>query len=215
MSPPRARIVRADEAATVQPLLAPGASATLSRRIAREEVEARLVAERIEQDARARAEVILAEANARALVVADEARAAAREEAHAQGVAQWLAVRQKEGTRIERHEERAIELAVILAERLLGTALELDPSRIASMAHGVLAEARGARRATIDAHPQDAAALRQHLKTAGLDPASVDVRDDPALARGALRLHTDVGIIDAQLAPRLERLAAALRDALS
>ena len=178
-------------------------------------MEARLKADHIEQDARARAEAILAEANARALVAADEARAVAREEALAQGAAQWLALRQKEGARIERHEERAIELAVILAERLLGTALDLDPSRIASMAHGVLAEARGARRATIDAHPLDAAALRQHLQTAGLDPRSVDIRDDPALARGALRLHTDVGIIDAQLAPRLERLAAALRDALA
>jgi flagellar biosynthesis/type III secretory pathway protein FliH len=50
--------------------------------------------------------------------------------------------------------------------------------------------------------------------TAGLDVQSVEVRDDGALARGELRLHTDVGTIDARLAPRFERLAAALRDAL-
>jgi flagellar biosynthesis/type III secretory pathway protein FliH len=215
VSPPRVRIVRADAAATVAPLLAPGPSPALHRRIAREEMEARLAAERVEQDARARADAIVADAHARAVPLAEEARAAAREEAQAQGAAQWLLLRQKEGARIDASEPRAIELAVILAERLLGTALELEPARIASLAHGVLAEARGARRATIDAHPVDAAALREHLQTAGLDPRSVDVRDDPALARGALRLHTDVGIIDAQLAPRLERLAAALRDALS
>jgi type III secretion protein L len=215
VSVPRARVVRASEAVTVEPLLAPGASPVLYRRITREEMEGRLAADRIEQEAHERAATILAEARAAALSSADEARTAAREEAHAQAVAQWLALRQKESGRIERSQERAIELAVVLSERLLGTALELDPSRIASMAQGVIAEARGARRATIDAHPEDGAALREHLQTAGLDLQSVDIRDDPALARGALRLHTDVGIIDAQLAPRLERLAAALRDALS
>jgi flagellar biosynthesis/type III secretory pathway protein FliH len=40
------------------------------------------------------------------------------------------------------------------------------------------------------------------------------VRSDAALARGELRLHTDLGTIDARLAPRFERLAAALRDAI-
>jgi flagellar biosynthesis/type III secretory pathway protein FliH len=39
------------------------------------------------------------------------------------------------------------------------------------------------------------------------------VRGDVALARGELRLHTDLGTIDARFAPRFERLAAALRDA--
>jgi flagellar biosynthesis/type III secretory pathway protein FliH len=57
--------------------------------------------------------------------------------------------------------------------------------------------------------------LREQLATLGLQAGAVDVRDDPALARGALRLHTDVGILDAQLAPRLERLAVALRDVLA
>ena len=215
MSPPRARIIRASDAATVEPLLAPGPGAAGGRRIAREIVEARLAAERIEQEARAKADAIVAEARAAATTAAEDERARAREEGHTQAAAQWIAARRKEEGRLERSEERAIELAVILAERLLGAALELDPARIATMAKGVLAEARGARRATIEAHPTDAAALRQHLVAAGLDPSAIDVRDDPALARGALRLHTDVGIIDAQLAPRLERLAAALRDALA
>jgi flagellar biosynthesis/type III secretory pathway protein FliH len=48
----------------------------------------------------------------------------------------------------------------------------------------------------------------------GLDIQSIEVREDAALARGELRLHTDVGIIDARLAPRFDRLSAALRDAL-
>jgi len=52
------------------------------------------------------------------------------------------------------------------------------------------------------------------LTTAGLDVQSIEIREDPSLARGELRLQTDLGTIDARLAPRFERLAAALRDAL-
>jgi type III secretion protein L len=130
-------------------------------------------------------------------------------------VAEWATLLDRAREKLERDVDRVVAVAVALAERLVGAELELDPSRIAAIARSVVAEARGARRATIDAHPVDAHALRDHLAAAGLDPEAFDVRDDESLARGALRLHTDVGVIDAQLAPRLERLAAALRDALA
>jgi flagellar biosynthesis/type III secretory pathway protein FliH len=105
-------------------------------------------------------------------------------------------------------------MAVVLAERLLVASLELDPTRIAGLARAVIAEAGGARRAVIDAHPLDAGPLQTQLNVTGLDIQSIEVREDAALARGELRLHTDVGIIDARLAPRFDRLSAALRDAL-
>jgi flagellar biosynthesis/type III secretory pathway protein FliH len=107
-----------------------------------------------------------------------------------------------------------LTVAVALAERLVGATLELDPTRITTLANGVLAEARGARRAVIHAHPLDAEVLRTHLTASSLDAQSVAIESDESLARGALRLHTDVGIIDAQLTSRLDRLADALRDAL-
>jgi flagellar biosynthesis/type III secretory pathway protein FliH len=215
VSPPRARILRAADADTVHPLLAPQVPAASHRRIAREEVEAHFAAERIEREARERAEGILAEARLQAVAEGELARDAAREQAQAQAIAQWIAVRRAEDARLHADTERVIGLSVLLAERLVGAALDVDPGRIASLAQGVLAEARGARRATLQAHPLDAQVLRAHLATLGLDSGSVEIRDDPSLARGALRLHTDVGILDAQLAPRLERLAVALRDALA
>jgi flagellar assembly protein FliH len=107
-----------------------------------------------------------------------------------------------------------VALAVALAERLLAAALELHPEHIAKLARGVLDEARGARRAVIGAHPLDADTLRNHLTALDLDIRSVEVQNDATLGRGELRLHTDVGTIDARLAPRFDRLAAALRDAL-
>ncbi|HTQ45232.1 MAG TPA: FliH/SctL family protein [Polyangiaceae bacterium] len=214
MTLPRARVLRASDAATVAPILAPAVGAQQRRRIAREEVEAHLAAERILADARAEADALLARAREDATRATADAARDAREGAQARVVAEWATLLDREREKLERDVDRVVAVAVALAERLLGAALELDPSRIAVLARGVVAEARGARRATIDAHPTDARALRDHLADAGLDPQAFDVREDESLARGALRLHTDVGVIDAQLAPRLERLAAALRDAL-
>jgi flagellar biosynthesis/type III secretory pathway protein FliH len=215
MTLPRARVIRASDAATVAPILAPTVGAQQRRRIAREDVEAHLAAERILADARAEADALVSRARDEAARATADATRVAREEARAQVVAQWATLLEKERTKLERDVDRVVAVAVALAERLVGATLELDPSRIAILARSVVAEARGARRATIDAHPIDARALRDHLAAAGLDPQAFDVREDESLARGALRLHTDVGVIDAQLAPRLERLAAALRDALA
>jgi len=217
VSPPRARIIRAADAVavTLQPLLSPRVALASHKRIAREEVEARFAAERIVREAHARAEAILAEARAQAVAAGAQAGQDAREQAHTQAIAQWVAVRRAEDARLQAATDRAVALAVLLAERLVGAALEVDPARIATLAQGVVAEARGARRATLDAHPVDAQHLRDQLASLGLAAESVEVRDDPSLARGALRLHTDVGTLDAQLAPRLERLAVALRDALA
>ena len=37
---------------------------------------------------------------------------------------------------------------------------------------------------------------------------------EPSLPRGSLVVHTDLGTIDAQLRPQLDRLAKALREAM-
>jgi flagellar biosynthesis/type III secretory pathway protein FliH len=211
---PRARIVRAEGAGQAQRLLTSTPSERQRKRIVREEFEARLVAERIFEEARVEAQRILEDARARATGAAAAAVESAREEAHTRLAAQWLALRQAEQRGPEREHDRIVAMAVVLAERLLVASLELDPTRIAGLARAVIAEAGGARRAVIDAHPLDAGPLQTQLNVTGLDIQSIEVREDAALARGELRLHTDVGIIDARLAPRFDRLSAALRDAL-
>jgi flagellar biosynthesis/type III secretory pathway protein FliH len=216
---PRARIIRGpdtpDAARTrEEPLFSMRPSMQQWRRIAREELEARAAGERIVEEARSRAEVLAAQVRDDATSAAAQAVRVAREQAEASAAAQWLSLRQREGEGLERDEGRIIAVAVVLAERLLGAALDLDPARIVHLARAAMAEARGARRIAIEAHPLDANALRGHLHAAHLDAQSVEVRDNDALARGDLRLQTDVGTIDAKLAPRLDRLAAALRDAV-
>ena len=211
---PVARIVRGDSSPPGPRLLAAGLSHAQRRRIARDELVARIDADRILLQAREEASLLLAQARSQATAAAAAAGREAEERAETDLAARWLALRCREQQLPEGDSQRIISLAVALAERLLGASLELDPGRVVHLARAVVAEARGARRAVVDAHPLDAAALREHLMTAGLDVQSVEVRDDGALARGELRLHTDVGTIDARLAPRFERLAAALRDAL-
>ncbi len=211
---PRARVITGPAVDRAAPLLQRGIGEPRRRRMAHEELEARLAAERVVEDAHAAAEAILAEARARGASAGAAALEEARRDADTALAARWVALRQREHEAAGRDEDRVIAVAVALAERLLGASLALEPSRIVDVARTVLDEARGARRAVIEAHPLDAGELRQRLTGGDLDLQSIEVRSDEALARGELRLHTDLGTIDARLAPRFERLTAALRDAL-
>jgi flagellar biosynthesis/type III secretory pathway protein FliH len=213
----RGRVIRAEAAAEGRPVLLAGPSEAQRARLTREEVEAHQNADRIVHIALTRADAILAGARAEAEKAAREAARAAAEGEQAKLAAAWLAMRAAEAKRDERDLERAVTLATVLAERLVGRALALDPTVVASLAREALGEARGARRVRLEAHPDDVAQLRAELAAAGLGTPSgvaVDVIANDALARGDLTVHTELGTLDARLQPRLERLAAALRDAL-
>ena len=192
----------------------PGASPAQGRRLAREVVDAHRQADALVLRAKERAHDVLAKAHADADAVSATAAREAERAEQAKVAAAWLALRQREEARADHDLDRSIALAVALAERLIGAALEVDPAKIASLARQALSHTRGARRAVIEAHALDAEALRAHLSTVGLDPAGIDVRENSELARGELCLHTDLGTLDAKLKPQLERLAAALRDVL-
>jgi flagellar assembly protein FliH/type III secretion protein L len=189
------------------PLASPGGRTPRGRRLAHEEFAARQQAEAI---------LAAAEASAQAtrLDAAKHGEADAREGARAELAAAWIALRAAEDQRAARDLDRAIDLAVLLSERLLGEALAVDPTRIAAIARQVLAEARGVRRIRIEVAPGDADGLASRLAELGLPDGSIGIEVAHDLARGSLRMHTDLGIIDAPLTLRLERLARALRDAL-
>jgi flagellar biosynthesis/type III secretory pathway protein FliH len=210
----QARVLRAGTFASTE-AEAPAAPKGRPRRVVREELEGRTMAQGIVQDAREEAAVLLARARQDAEKAAEAVLGEIRERADADLAARWAALRQKEHARMDGDVDRTIALATALAERLLGAALGLAPDLVTGMARGVLDEARGARRAVIDAHPLDAAVLCESLTAGGLNLQSFEVQSDAALARGEFRLHTDIGTIDARLAPRFEQLSAALRDALT
>jgi type III secretion protein L len=174
------------------------------RRIAAEVLEAKAEAARILEAARTEAEALRVSV---AKTAADEA----REHEVARLAAQFIALRDEDNRRALRDVDRTIEVAVVLAERLIGEAIRVEPSRVAELAAAAIEEARGARRVRIDACPDDVAALGEALGAAG---SSAEIAADPTLPRGSLVVHTDLGRVDARLQPQLGRLAAALREAL-
>jgi flagellar biosynthesis/type III secretory pathway protein FliH len=214
----RGRILRGEDAAKAKVLLE-GPSEPQRARITSEEVDAHQAADRIIDIALTRADAILSDARANAMKAAQEAAREAAEAEQAKLAALHVAMRTEEAARDARDLDRAVALALVLAERLIGQAISQDPQTIVALARTALAEARGARRVRIEAHPLDAEALRRHLVHIAQalsqgGTAAVDVVENAELARGSLCVHTDLGTLDAKLTPRLERLAAALRDAL-
>lgn len=213
----RGRILRAEEAGTSQITLRSGSDAESmprGRLVPAAVVEAKEEASQIVADARAQAEVLLAEA-ARA---SSDARAKAIGEGRAQGAAElasaWLRLRAEEDARNDRDLEQTLALARMITERLLGEALAMDPARLLSIARQALAQARLARRVLIVCHPDDQGVLAREMPALGLESAIVELQADPSRSRGSLRFETDLGILDADLAPQLDRLLAALRDGL-
>ncbi|MEO6602406.1 MAG: FliH/SctL family protein [Polyangiaceae bacterium] len=177
-------------------------------------------------DAADRARTLLANAEAHAQRIITEAEqgeaelrlraeAEARADAAAKVAARALALRHHESRADERALDRSVELARLLAERLLGESLRVAPEQVVALAKQALAEARGARRISLLAHPEDAKLLEHSLPSLGLDPSTVQVRVDPNRARGNLRIETEIGVLDAELAPQLERLSLKLRETLN
>ncbi len=210
------RVVPAPDAddRTTAPRVAPKRGRVPYGRVAeREVVEAAERARTIVAHAEAKAEELLARARREAADLRLRVEVEARAEAVARLATHALALSLKEDQALERNLDRVVDVARVLAERLLGEALTLEPKRIVAMARRALDEARGARRVTIIAHPEDAALIEQALLSAHAGGAA-RVLADPERTRGSLRLDTDIGVLDADLAPQLDRLLPKLRESL-
>ena len=162
-----------------------------------------------------RATQIVAQAERAAAELHLRAEAEARADAAAKVAAYAIALRHHEARADERALDRSVELARLLAESLLGESLRVAPEQVQALAKQALAEARGARRIRLVAHPDDASILEQVLPALGLDASTAQVRADSSRARGNLRIETELGVLDAELAPQLERLALKLRESLA
>ena len=182
--------------------------------VRREVLEAAQRAQRLLADAEEKAQHILSEAAQGAAELRLRAEAEARADAAAKIASRALTLRQHESRADERALDRSVELARLLAERLLGESLRVAPEQVTALAKQALAEARGARRITLIAQPDDAKILEQALPALGLDPSTAQVRSDAGRARGSLRIETEIGVLDAELAPQLERLSLKLRESL-
>ena len=199
------RIIRTEQFERVD-LTAESDQTPKPRVIRREIIEARAEAHAIVKEAHRQAHLLDAQARERVAHVAQTAADEMRAREEANGAA--LVIRLEEERRLLHVQAcaRGKEFAVLLAERLIGHALMLDPHLIDALATQTLAEARGSANVTLVSHPDDSMALKALLT----NYPSVRLDVDASLSRGDLRLVTNLGVIDACIRPQLAQLARAL-----
>lgn len=212
----RGRVILREQAEAATPLPPPSAPEPLrfGRVAPKALVDASAEATRLLSQAHAEAQRLLASAQRKAADLKLRAEAEARAEASAKLAAHALSLASYEAKADERALDRSVALARLLAERLLGASLALAPEQVVGLARQALAEARGARRLSIVAHPEDAKLLNGSIASLGVALETVRILPDAARARGSLRIETDIGVLDADLAPQLDRLALRLRETL-
>lgn len=169
-------------------------------------------------EAESRAAAILAEAEAKALAreaeasrVADDRRAAAEAEGKAEAsaaAAAMLAVASAKRDRALAEAEReVITLAVAVARRVVGEAVDRDPRLVEAFAAEAIERARGSSRLRVAVSPEDAPSLRE-LASAQRVPIAVE--PDASLARGDCVVHGDIGTVDARIGTKLSSFLEAL-----
>lgn|GEM_PF-1168072 len=183
----------------------------LVRRVSRAELEARERAEQILKAASERARRIEDEAKRSVETRVAAAVAEATEREVARISAEWLACKAQMQAEKSGDIARIVDVAVALAERLIGEAIATEPTRIHALAVSAFEQVRGATDVRIEVCREDSAALEQLLADAGV-VATLEISD--SLERGSLVVYTNLGHVDARLRPQLERLAQAVRAVL-
>jgi flagellar assembly protein FliH len=178
-----------------------------------------------------RAAEIVAHARATAESVAAAAEAAGREAGYAAGLdegrarvadaeAALAAVARELDAAARSHREHlerlAAELAVALAEKVVGTALYIRPELVVDVVATALRGLQDRGRVVIEVSPDDLelvkGAIADIAEAEGL--ARVDVVPERRVDRGGCLVHTDEAEIDATATAQLARAAEIVRDAI-
>jgi type III secretion protein L len=169
-------------------------------------------------DARAEAEAIVREARARAAATLEEARREGFEEGRAAGAAALVdllaAGRAEVEAMLARVEPAALDIAARMAEKIVGRAVELDPTIMAAIAAEAVAACRtrdGVVRLRV--HPDDLAAVmpaRAGLAERLGGDATLELVADEGVERHGCVVDTSVGRVDARLATQLAALRRSL-----
>jgi flagellar assembly protein FliH len=126
---------------------------------------------------------------------------------------------------IERHaddavpaiEQRAVALALALAEKILATALELDPSLVCNVVAGALRRVVSHDRVVLAVNPDDVELVQEAV---GGDPTDlstvrrIEIVPERRVPRGGCIVRTSEGEIDARIEQQLDRAATLLRDTI-
>jgi flagellar biosynthesis/type III secretory pathway protein FliH len=180
-----------------------------------------------------RAAEIVAKARANAESVTAAAEAAGREAGYAAGLdegrvrvetAEAVLVQTVHGldaaARAHRElvEAQAAELAVALAEKIVGAALEVRPEHVVDVIGNALRGLSDRTRVLVEVSPEDVdvvSAAVAGISDAAGGLARIDVVAERRVERGGCIVHTDDAELDGTPAAQIERAAEILRDALA
>jgi flagellar biosynthesis/type III secretory pathway protein FliH len=177
-----------------------------------------LPAFRVRAFAEGNALLLLANAKAEALLAAaqrdiDLQKQAVLERAHAEAraalAAEFLVLSAKQASLLDASLDKLADLALLVAERVIGETLAMDPTKVRGLAEQALRATQGAAEVRIDAHSDDVVEVERLLSELAHVRARVVAAAD--LSRGSLVLHTNLGTVDARLSVQLELLRTTLR----
>ncbi len=151
-----------------------------------------------------------AEGRAAGLVAADEALADVR--AALDATVEGLAAARAEF--VAAAELRAVELALALAEKVLGVALAADPALVCEVVEGALRRLSDLDGIAIELHPDDVELVGAWIGASGKNArVAIDVRPERRVGRGGCIVRTSEGAIDARLPEQLAVAGELLREA--
>jgi flagellar assembly protein FliH len=176
-----------------------------------------------------RAAEIVAKAEADAAAIAAEAAAHGQQQGYAAGLAaaeaQIAPVREAlaavvdgvvaaEERFLAAAELRSVELALALAEKIVGAALDIQPELVVEIVTGALRRSIERDRLVVEVNPDDVELVRASVtETADrLGVGRLEVVAERRVARGGCVVRTTEGEIDARISEQLDRAGELLRD---
>ncbi len=110
-----------------------------------------------------------------------------------------------------RVEEELVALAMSIARQMIRRELNTAPGEIVPVVREALAMLpAAAREVRVRLHPEDAALIRQALRSGEEGEQAWRVIEDPVISRGGCRVETEQSRIDATLEKRLATLTASI-----
>jgi flagellar assembly protein FliH len=164
---------------------------------------------------------------------ADALRAAAREEGLHEGREEALAAlapgvealsQAVEALQVSQHERaarleaHAVDLALLLAEKVIGGALAVEPARVVEAVRGALRGIVERERITVLVHPEDLELVRDAmdgLRTTLGGIEHTEVQAERRVSRGGAIVRTPDGDVDARVETKLQRAREVVEAALS
>jgi type III secretion system HrpE/YscL family protein len=168
--------------------------------------ETGIAADDILEQARQRAAEIIADAEQRRDEIAGEA----RDEGRREGLAQWNDALAQIGRERDKYlsecESDVLQVAVRIAEKIIGESLKLDPALQVSIVREALKSVRQSKRATIRVHPDAAREVESKLEDLRREMPEgcvFVVKGDDTVNIGGCVIQTDTSTVNASLRDQL------------